>query len=116
MQRGLTQAQLENQRFSFTGKNKVDIRTENHTQVDGAVIAADNGNLKLDTGTLGFSDIAGQDKASDESFRQAIYMAIDIYKNRKLYDEARRNPLHKMFFDRGKDDEKLDLTADEAED
>jgi 4-hydroxythreonine-4-phosphate dehydrogenase len=43
-------------------------------------------------------------------------MAIDIYKNRKLYDEARRNPLHKMFFDRGKDDEKLDLTADEGED
>jgi 4-hydroxythreonine-4-phosphate dehydrogenase len=61
-------------------------------------------------------DIAGQDKASDESFRQAIYMAIDIYKNRKSYDEARRNPLRKMFFDRGKDDEKLDLTADEAED
>ncbi|WPN51518.1 hemagglutinin repeat-containing protein [Pseudomonas sp. P9_2] len=45
-----------------TGKNAVDIRTENHTQIDGAVIAADNGNLKLDTGTLGFSDIAGQDK------------------------------------------------------
>jgi len=47
---------------SITGKNKVDIRTENHTQLDGAVIAADNGNLKLDTGTLGFSDIAGKDK------------------------------------------------------
>jgi len=47
---------------SITGKNKVDIRTENHTQLDGALIAADNGNLKLDTGTLGFSDIAGQDK------------------------------------------------------
>lgn len=47
---------------SITGKNKVDIRTENHTQIDGAVIAADNGNLKLDTNTLGFSDIAGQDK------------------------------------------------------
>ncbi|WP_422396211.1 hemagglutinin repeat-containing protein [Pseudomonas trivialis] len=46
----------------ITGKNLVDIRTENHTQIDGAVIAADNGNLKLDTGTLGFSDIAGQDK------------------------------------------------------
>nr|BFE91603.1 hypothetical protein GCM10020185_21390 [Pseudomonas brassicacearum subsp. brassicacearum] len=26
------------------------------------MIAADNGNLKLDTGTLGFSDIAGKDK------------------------------------------------------
>ncbi len=46
----------------ITGKNAVDIRTENHTQIDGAVIAADNGNQKLDTGTLGFSDIAGQDK------------------------------------------------------
>ncbi|WP_238340409.1 hemagglutinin repeat-containing protein [Pseudomonas sp. SWRI92] len=50
------------QQTSITGKNKVDIRTENHTQLDGALIAADNGNLKLDTGTLGFSDIAGKDK------------------------------------------------------
>ncbi|MBI6954545.1 hemagglutinin repeat-containing protein [Pseudomonas sp. CCOS 191] len=46
----------------ITGRDKVDIRTENHTQLDGALIAADNGNLKLDTGTLGFSDIAGKDK------------------------------------------------------
>jgi filamentous hemagglutinin len=50
------------QQTTITGKNKVDIRTENHTQLDGALIAADNGNLKLDTGTLGFSDIAGSDK------------------------------------------------------
>ncbi|EJN27340.1 hypothetical protein PMI36_00612 [Pseudomonas sp. GM79] len=50
------------QQTSITGKNKVDIRTENHTQLDGALIAADNGNLKLDTGTLGFSDIVGEDK------------------------------------------------------
>ncbi|SDT36291.1 filamentous hemagglutinin [Pseudomonas asplenii] len=50
------------QQTSITGKEKVDIRTENHTQIDGALIAADNGNLKLDTGTLGFSDIAGKDK------------------------------------------------------
>ncbi|MCO8161692.1 DUF4951 domain-containing protein [Pseudomonas sp. 21LCFQ010] len=46
----------------ITGKNSVDVRTEKHTQLDGALIAADNGNLKLDTGTLGFSDIAGKDK------------------------------------------------------
>ena len=50
------------QQTTITGKNKVDIRTEKHTQLDGALIAADNGNLKLDTGTLGFSDIAGSDK------------------------------------------------------
>ena len=47
---------------SITGKNGVDIRTEKHTQLDGALVAADNGNLKLDTGTLGFRDISGQDK------------------------------------------------------
>lgn len=57
-------------------------------------------------------DIAGKNEASDESFRQAIYMAIDIFRNRFDYDEARKNPLKKMFFDRGKDDEKLDLTIE----
>lgn len=43
-------------------KHRLDIRTENHTQLDGAVIASDSDNLKLDTGTLGYSDIAGKDK------------------------------------------------------
>lgn len=47
---------------SVTAGDRLDIRTENHTQIDGAVIASDKGNLKLDTGTLGFSDIAGKDK------------------------------------------------------
>lgn len=46
----------------ITAKDRLDIRTENHTQLDGAVIASDSGNLKLDTGTLGFSDIAGKDR------------------------------------------------------
>ena len=60
-------------------------------------------------------DIAGQNKASEESFRQAIYMAIDIFNNRRDYDEAGENPLRKMFFDRGKDDVRLDLTEEEEE-
>ncbi|MDD2552707.1 MAG: 4-hydroxythreonine-4-phosphate dehydrogenase PdxA, partial [Dysgonamonadaceae bacterium] len=55
-------------------------------------------------------DIAGKDLASEKSFQQAIYMAIDIYRNRVAYDEARKNPLRKIYFERGKDDEKLDLT------
>ncbi|SDB51338.1 hemagglutinin repeat-containing protein [Pseudomonas sp. NFACC13-1] len=50
------------QQTRITGQDKVDIRTENHTQLDGALIASDTGKLKLDTGTLGFSDIAGKDK------------------------------------------------------
>ena len=55
-------------------------------------------------------DIAGKNEASDESFRQALYMAVDIFRNRVSYDEARKDPLRKSFFERGKDDEKLDLT------
>jgi filamentous hemagglutinin len=47
---------------SITAKDKLDVRTRQHTQLDGAVLASDSGNLKLDTGTLGFSDIAGIDK------------------------------------------------------
>lgn len=38
-------------------------------------------------------DIAGQDKANENSFRQAIYMACDIFKNRELYKEWSANPL-----------------------
>ncbi|MFJ2486387.1 hemagglutinin repeat-containing protein [Pseudomonas sp. NPDC087639] len=45
----------------ISGKSKVDIRTEKHTQLDGAVISADNGNLKLDTDTLGYRNITGKD-------------------------------------------------------
>ena len=51
---------VENQTV-INGKNKVDIRTEGHTQLDGAVLTADNGNLKLDTDTLGFRNITGKD-------------------------------------------------------
>jgi len=38
-------------------------------------------------------DIAGKNLASPESFRTALYLACDIYKNRKLYDEIHANPL-----------------------
>ena len=58
-------------------------------------------------------DIAGKDKASETSFREALYMAVDIHRNRVAYDEARKDPLKRMFFERGRDDEKLDLTRDE---
>ncbi|MGE8187153.1 hemagglutinin repeat-containing protein [Pseudomonas sp. NPDC086278] len=51
---------VENQTV-INGTNKVDIRTEGHTQIDGAVLTADNGNLKLDTDTLGFRNIYGKD-------------------------------------------------------
>jgi 4-hydroxythreonine-4-phosphate dehydrogenase len=37
--------------------------------------------------------IAGKGEASENSFRQAIYLACEISKNRKLYTEIARNPL-----------------------
>ena len=38
-------------------------------------------------------DIAGKNIASPDSFRQAIYLAIDIFRNRSTYEELRKNPL-----------------------
>ena len=38
-------------------------------------------------------DLAGQNLASEESFRQALFMAYDILQNRKLDKEIHANPL-----------------------
>lgn len=57
-------------------------------------------------------DIAGKNAASEASFRNALYLALDVHRNRKAYVEAKANPLKKQYFERGSDNEKLDLTAD----
>ena len=54
-------------------------------------------------------DIAGKNEASPDSFRQALYMAIDIYRNRKSNDEAYRNPLRKLYYEKRDDSDKLKL-------
>lgn len=38
-------------------------------------------------------DIAGQNKASEFSFRSAIYVAMDVFRDRKRYREIHANPL-----------------------
>jgi len=38
-------------------------------------------------------EIAGQNKAEENSFRKAVYMACDIFKSRKLADKINENPL-----------------------
>ena len=52
---------VENQ-TRIVARDRLDVHAEEHTQIDGALIASETGNLKLDTDTLGFSDIAGHDK------------------------------------------------------
>lgn len=38
-------------------------------------------------------DLAGKNEASPDSFRQALFAAIDIFNNRKQYESLSRNPL-----------------------
>lgn len=49
-------------------------------------------------------DIAGKGVADENSFRQAIYHAIDIVRNRQRYDEAYENPLPKLYHERHEDE------------
>ena len=54
-------------------------------------------------------DIAGKNQATPDSFRNALYMAIDIYRNRARNDEAHRTPLRKLYFEKRDDSDKLKL-------
>lgn len=60
-------------------------------------------------------DIAGKGIASEDSFRQAIYSAIDIYRNRINDDIAHASPLRRQYVDKSGDREVLDLTKDTEE-
>lgn len=56
-------------------------------------------------------DIAGKGIADENSFRQAIYEAIDIYRNRINYDKAYENPLPKLYQEKREDGEKSRFQA-----
>ncbi|KAF0238367.1 MAG: 4-hydroxythreonine-4-phosphate [Prolixibacteraceae bacterium] len=53
--------------------------------------------------------LAGEDKASPESFRQAMFMAVDIFKSRKLYAEITKNPLKSYNVNPNQVDESVNL-------
>jgi len=54
-------------------------------------------------------DIAGKNIAEPDSFREAVYQAIDLLKQRKLYDTYTANPLRRGKIEKEKevDDEKV---------
>lgn len=52
-------------------------------------------------------DIAGKGIANENSFRQAIFTAIDVYRNRKEYDTPLENPLPKLFHEKRDESEKV---------
>ena len=54
-------------------------------------------------------DIAGQGIAMESSFRQAIYTAIDVYRNRLIDEEIHARPLRKQYYERRDDSDILKL-------
>lgn len=51
-------------------------------------------------------DIAGKGVADEQSMRQAIYTAIDMYRHRIGYDEPLAHPLPKLYHEKREDGEK----------
>lgn len=60
-------------------------------------------------------DIAGKGEASEDSFRQAIYVAIDVFRNRLRDKAARSNPLRKQYYEKRDDSDKLKLDGPEED-
>ena len=61
-------------------------------------------------------DIAGQGVASEDSFRQAIYVALDVFRNRCIEKEISAHPLRKQYYEKRDDSDKLKLdTVDEEQ-
>ena len=56
-------------------------------------------------------DIAGKGVADEQSFRQAVYLAIDVFRNRMDYDEPLANPLPKLYHEKREDGEKARFTV-----
>ncbi|RIH66146.1 4-hydroxythreonine-4-phosphate dehydrogenase PdxA [Mariniphaga sediminis] len=59
--------------------------------------------------------LAGEGKASPDSFRQALYLALDIYKNRQIHEEISRNPLKKYDITSNQEDESVDIEAEDEQ-
>ena len=58
-------------------------------------------------------DIAGQGIASESSFRQAIYLALDVYRNRMMEAEIHARPLRKQYYEKRDDSDILKLDQQE---
>ena len=59
-------------------------------------------------------DIAGKGVASEQSFRNAIYTAIDVYRNRINYDEPFEHPLPKLYHEKKDESEKVRFATPKA--
>lgn len=58
-------------------------------------------------------DIAGQGIAMENSFRQAVYLALDVYRNRLIEKEIHARPLRKQYYEKRDDSDILKLDQEE---
>lgn len=60
-------------------------------------------------------DIAGKGIASEDSFRQAVYVAMDVFRNRVWEKEISARPLRKQYYEKRDDSDKLKLDTEYEE-
>jgi 4-hydroxythreonine-4-phosphate dehydrogenase len=51
--------------------------------------------------------VAGRNQSEPDSLRQAIYLAIDVWRNRQEYDAPLQNPLPKLYHEKRDESEKV---------
>lgn len=56
-------------------------------------------------------DIAGKGVASEDSFRQAVYLAMDVFRNRRQERALHEHPLRRQYYEKRDDSDKLKLDA-----
>ena len=62
-----------------------------------------------------YYNLTGRNQADASSFRQAIYTAIDVWRNRQDYDEPLANPLPKLYHEKRDESEKVRFNAPRKE-
>ena len=50
---------------------------------------------------------AGQGVSNEMAFRHAIYLALDVFRNRKAYDQPYKNPLKKLYHEKRDESDKV---------
>ena len=61
-------------------------------------------------------DIAGKGVANADAMRHAVFLAIDVFRNRQAYDEPLSNPLPKLYHEKRDDSEKVRFAIPKAKD
>ncbi|MDH8701761.1 4-hydroxythreonine-4-phosphate dehydrogenase [Dysgonomonadaceae bacterium PH5-43] len=81
----------------------------------GVKYMANTSKVAVSTNLSASFDKAGKNLLEPDALREALYLGIDLFNNRAVDFEINKNPLRKQYFERGSDNEKLDLTKDDSD-